>query len=261
MNQQDRTRATGSDSPPPSLSLVITCFNEEDVLRTNVDRVLEVFQRKNVDIELVVVDNGSTDRTGAVIDQLISEGLPVVKEIVTVNQGYGNGVLHGLQKCRGKLVGVVPADLQVEADSIYKVYTIAASVSTPHLVKVRRRFRLDGFKRKVVSLIFNCVTNILFGGIGSIDINGNPKILPREYANRMQLESRDWFIDTEILVKSKRLGLPVIEFNVLGQMREGGQSNVHTSTCWQFVVNLLRWRFGTGGRLHMPEKIVSSQHV
>jgi hypothetical protein len=156
-------------------------------------------------------------------------------------------------------VGTVPADLQVDAEDVYKVYKIAAATHAPHLVKVRRRFRLDGFKRKLVSTIFNLGTNVLFGGVGSIDINGNPKILPRDYVQRMNLESRDWFLDTEILIKAKRLGLRVIELNVLGQMREGGESNVHTTTCWEFVVNLLRWRFRWAGKLQTLEK--ASSHM
>jgi hypothetical protein len=168
--------------------------------------------------------------------------------------------LRGLYACRGRLIGSVPADLQVDADDIYKVYNIAATAASPHLVKVRRRFRLDGLKRKVISIVFNIGTNVLFGGIGSIDINGNPKIFPREYLELMQLESRDWFLDAEILIKAKQLGLKVLEFNVLGQMREGGESNVRATTCWEFIVNLLRWRFG-GARKPAIGREVSRQHV
>jgi glycosyltransferase involved in cell wall biosynthesis len=245
--------ANVTSNAQPAFSLVMPCYNEQDVLRNSVSRVLEVFERKQIAFELVLVDNGSRDRTGAIIDQMIQEGLPVVKETVKVNQGYGYGVIRGLQVCRGKLVGMVPADLQVDADEIYKVFQIAATVTTPHLVKVRRRFRMDGFKRKVVSTCFNIIANLLFGGVGSIDINGNPKILPREYIDKMQLQSSDWFIDTEILLKAKRLKLPVLEFNVLGQMREGGESNVRGTTCWEFVRNLLRWRLGWTGHLNIAQ--------
>lgn len=248
------------DSRQPDFSLVIPCYNEQEVVRNSVERVLEVFNRKNVNIELVLVDNGSTDRTSAVMDELIREGLPVRKEIVAVNQGYGYGALRGLQVCRGRLVGCVPADLQVDAEDIFKVYNIAATAASKLLVKVRRRFRLDGFKRKVVSIFFNFGTNILFGGLGSIDINGNPKVFPREYLELMKLESHDWFIDAEILIKAKRLGLPVLEFNVLGQMREGGESNVHATTCFEFMGNLLRWRFGLPRQQNAP-KLASSQQV
>jgi hypothetical protein len=60
----------------------------------------------------------------------------------------------------------------------------------------------------------------------------------------MDLQSRDWFLDAEVLIKAKRLGLPVFELNVIAQLREGGRSNVRLATCWEFLVNLLRYRFG-----------------
>jgi hypothetical protein len=102
---------------------------------------------------------------------------------------------------------------------------------------------MDGFTRKVVSVAYNALANLAYGGLGSIDINGTPKIFPRAYLARMRLESRDWFLDPEIMIKAKRLGLDVFEMNVLAHMREGGTSNVRMGTCWEFVKNLVRWRF------------------
>lgn len=197
-----------------------------------------------MDLELVLVDNGSTDATGEIIGQLRDEGLPVVKETVAANQGYGHGVLRGLARCRGRYVGFICADGQVDAQDVAKLFEIARRSPEPKLVKVRRRFRMDGLVRKIVSVGYNVFANILFGGVRSIDINGNPKIFPREYYERMNLQSRDWFLDAEVMIKAKRLGLSVFEVNVLGQLRGGGTSNVRATTCWEFVVNLARARFG-----------------
>jgi len=236
--------------PPrePDLSLAMPCYNEADVVRNTVTRLVESFHEKNVALEMVLIDNGSQDGTEKVIDEMIRDGFPVVKETVTVNEGYGNGVLCGLRSCRGKYVGFICADGQVEADDVVKVFEIASQAKSPKLAKVRRRFRMDGLSRKFVSTAYNLVTPLLFGGLGSIDINGNPKIMPREFLERMNLESKDWFLDAEVMIKAKRLGLEVLEFNVMAQMREGGKSNVRPGTCWEFVVNLLRYRFGSKGR-------------
>lgn len=242
----ERLTEERSDSTEPDLSLAIPCYNEEDVVRSTVERLATAFRAKGIELELVLVDNGSSDTTSVVLDQLIEEGLPVVKLTIEVNEGYGNGVLRGLESCRGRFVGLIPADGQVDAEDVVKVYMMAAQSNTPKLVKVRRRFRMDGMSRKVVSVIYNATTTLMFGGLGSIDINGCPKIMPRDYMERMQLWSRDWFLDAEIMIKAKRLKLEVLEFNVLAQMREGGSSNVGADTCWEFVLNLLRFRFGRG---------------
>ena len=242
--EEQMVSSSPNTSESPELSLVVPCYNEADVIHNTATRLIKEFRDRDVHLELILVDNGSKDETGAIIDQLIQEGYPVAKATVKVNQGYGNGVLRGLDIATGKLVGFVCADGQVDAHDVAKVYDIAANARHPHLVKVRRRFRMDGFKRKVVSIIYNFMTLLLFGGLGSIDINGNPKIMPREYLERMHLQSKDWFLDAEVMIKAKRLKLPVFEMNVIAQMREGGESNVRGSTIREFLINLYRYRFG-----------------
>ena len=236
-------------NPDLDLSLVLPCYNEADGLRSTVLELLDALAAKGVAVELVLVDNGSSDGTGGVIDELVAEGRPVVKVVVTVNEGYGNGILQGLKSCRGRLVGFLCADGQVDAADVVRIYDIAARATTPKLVKVRRRFRMDGMRRRLVSTSYNLLTTALFGNLRSIDINGNPKILPRHSLEAMGLESKGWFLDAEVMIKAKRLGLEVYELNVLAKMREEGLSNVRPDTCWEFAVNLLRYRLGRAGRL------------
>lgn len=230
------------DGQEAGLSLVIPCYNEAESIQNTVTRLVGAFEARGLPLELVLVDNGSTDETGRIIDKLIAGGVPAVKETVDVNQGYGYGVVRGFARCRRRFVGVLGADGQVDADDVARLYDIAARARTPRLVKVRRRFRMDGFTRKIVSIVYNVVANVAYGNLHSIDVNGTPKIFPREYLSRMRLESRDWFLDAEIMIKAKRLGLGVFEMNVLAHMREGGSSNVRVGTCWEFVKNLARWR-------------------
>lgn len=245
------------------LSLVLPCYNEEDVLRNTVTRLVDSFRTRlpGTSIELILIDNGSSDRTGEIIDELISEGCPAVKVVVPVNRGYGYGVLRGLRECRGQFTGFICADGQVDADDVVKLFDIVRNAKTPKLAKVRRRFRMDGLQRKVVSIIYNTMTTVMFGGLGSIDVNGNPKIMPREYLERMNLSCGDWFLDAEVMIKAKQLGLEVIELNVMAQMREGGRSNVRSSTCMEFLKNLFKYRFGRRWRadLQQPVRALSSE--
>jgi glycosyltransferase involved in cell wall biosynthesis len=241
MSENESTTPVSAESRP-ALSLALPCYNEEDCVRNTAETLAKAFRAHGVDLELVLVDNGSTDRTSAIIDEMIAEGLPVVKQTVAQNRGYGLGVLTGLRASRGTYVGFLCADGQVEAEDVVKLYDVIASSVTPRVVKVRRRFRMDGFKRKVVSVVFNVVSNVLYGGLGCIDVNGNPKLLRREDLERMRLQSTDWFLDTEVLLKAKRMRLPVFEMNVFARMRHEGVSNVHTETIWEFIVNLLKYR-------------------
>jgi glycosyltransferase involved in cell wall biosynthesis len=230
-------------------------------------RLIQSFHERHINVELVLVDNGSHDRTGAIIDALVAEGCPVVKVSVAVNQGYGHGVLQGLQVCRGNLVGFMCADEQVDPYDVVKLYEIAVKAQTPRLFKVRRRFRMEGPLRRLVSITYNLLATILFGGLDTMDINANPKILPRSYLQRMQLQAKDWFVDAEVVIKARRMGLSIFEMNHFAQMRAEGASHVRPTTCWEFIVNLWSYRFGSKKHLltiqpDMPEvSSVSARNV
>jgi hypothetical protein len=110
--------------------------------------------------------------------------------------------------------------------------------------KVRRRFRMDGLTRKIVSIAYNGFVWVLWPRLGSIDVNGLPKFLHRDVVAKMDLQSREWFLDPEIMIKAHYLGVRVIEMNVFGRMRSHGLSHVRPGTVVEFFVKLLRYRFG-----------------
>ena len=236
---------------PPDLSLVMPCFNEEAVVETTVRDLLAAFERRGRVLEIVAVDNGSRDRTGAILTAIAAKNRLVVPVRVDVNQGYGFGILSGFPSASAPWVGLICADGQVQAEDVVKLFDSAfdaATAGAPKLLKVRRRFRQDGLKRKVVSVFYNLAANVIFGGLGTLDVNGNPKIFPRELLPAFDLRSKDWFLDAEIMIKAKKLGLPVVEVNVPGQLRRGGTSNVRATTCVEFLRNLLACRFGNDPR-------------
>ena len=230
----------------PDLTLVMPAYNEEEIVAATIRELLLAFERAGHALEIVAVDNGSRDRTGAILKELAAADPRVVPVRVEVNEGYGHGILQGLAQARAPWVGMINADGQVDPHDVVKLFEVTRRVKPPAVVKVRRRFRLDGFKRKLVSIAYNGFANLLFLGLGSIDVNGNPKLLPRELLQEMGLRSKDWFIDAEILIKAKRRRVKVLEVNVFGNMREGGVSAVRATTCFEFLRNLLRARFGDG---------------
>ncbi len=230
-------------SGSPAISLVMPCYNEEAIVAQTVRRVLTAFERAGIAMELIVVDNGSRDRTGAILQELGAEHSQVVVHRVEVNIGYGNGILSGLPLCKAEWIGVIPADGQVDAEDAVRLFEDALACGEPVMAKARRRFRMDGPARKAVSIAYNLFFRSLWPGVESLDINGLPKIIPREVVQRMQLTSRQWFLDPEIMIKAHYLGIRVLEYNVFARMRGSGLSHVRASTCWEFFTALLRYRF------------------
>lgn len=155
----------------------------------------------------------------------------------------------GHRLARGDWVGQVPADLQVDVESIVKLAHLAEATSTPMIFKIRRRFRLESPLRRVISVTFNVLTQLMFGSLGSMDINANPKLIPSMYLKRMNLRSTDWFIDVEIMIKSKAMGLGIVELNAFSQIRVAGRSNIRALTAWEFIRNLVSHRWGPKRRV------------
>ena len=228
----------------PDISLVMPCNNEEACLRVTARALLQAFANHKIRLELVLVDNGSRDRTGEIIDELVAEGNPVVKVTVPVNQGYGHGILEGLRHCSAPFVGYLCADGQVSPGDTVRVCRLILGTDGQMLVKVRRRFRKDGLTRKLISICYNGLMLVLFGRLEAIDVNGSPKVFSQESYRRMRLKSKDWFLDPEIMIKAKHIGLMVLEINVRGLYRQGGRSNVRWTTCVEFLKNIARYRLG-----------------
>jgi glycosyltransferase involved in cell wall biosynthesis len=238
------SRSYGIDGREPDISLVIPCYNEAESIAYTVRRLVSVFEAAGRTIEIVAVDNGSSDSTGEVIAALARD-LPVVRpHRVEVNQGYGFGLRSGVPLARGRWVGFIPADGQVDAEDVLRLYEAASESRRPVLAKVRRRFRMDGIGRKFVSISYNGFVRLLWPTLESLDVNGTPKLLPRAVLDQMALESNGWFLDPEIMIKAHYLGVHVLELNAFSRMRGNGVSHVRAATCWDFFRNLLAFRFG-----------------
>jgi len=239
----DAWRAVGRPGTGPEISLVMPCYNEEAIVAQTIRRTLHAFQVPGYRLELVAVDNGSHDRTGEIIKEFEAAGAGVTYVRVEKNQGYGFGILSGIPHCTAPWIGFIPADSQVDAEDTVRLYEEALACEEAVVVKARRRFRMDGFTRKVVSVTYNMLFRTLWPRIASFDINGLPKLMPREVVRRMQLSSSDWFLDPEIMIKSHYLGVRCIEYNVFARMRSRGLSHVSAATCVNFFSGLIRYRF------------------
>lgn len=227
----------------PHVSFVMPCFNEEESVEYTIRRLTSAFEKADYRLELIAVDNGSHDRTGEIIRKLAAENGSIVFHRVEKNQGYGYGVLCGFSVCTAPWVGIIPADGQVDAEDVVRLFESVLSTNGKVLGKVRRRFRMDGLLRKIVSVSYNLFVRALWPGIGSIDINGSPKILPREAITAMNLQAEDWFLDPEIILKAHHMGIRILEFNVFARMRGNGLSHVRVWTCFEFFRNILIFRF------------------
>ena len=190
----------------------------------------------------MAVDNGSLDDTRAALVDLASSHPQVVLVHLDRNSGYGNGVLAGLPLATAPWVGIIPADGQVDADDVVRLFESLRATDGQALGKVRRRFRMDGLMRALGSVFYNVIFRVLWPRLPSFDVNGSPKIFPRRFLETLDLQSRGWFLDPELLVKAHYLELKIVELNVFSRMRTGGLSAVKAQTYVEFFFELVSFR-------------------
>jgi dolichol-phosphate mannosyltransferase len=245
----------GSGGRPPDLSFIMPCYNEEEVIGYTIPKFLAAFRQAGYRLELLAVDNGSTDRTGELLAGLAASHPELRPLRVERNEGYGNGILTAVPHARGPWVGIIPCDGQVDAEDVVRLFEAARASNGRVVAKVRRRFRMDGLARKVVSTAYQVFVRLLWPRLGTIDVNGSPKILPRDVLLAMRLSSRNWLLDPELMVKAHYAGLRVVELNVFARMRAAGLSHVRPSTCWEFMRVLVAAR--VTGRWRAPEALAA----
>ena len=227
----------------PDLSIIMPAYNEEENVGYTIKRLANAFAKAGYQLELIAVDNGSIDHTGQIIQELAAQIPTVVYHHVEVNIGYGNGVLSGIPRCTAPWIGIIPADGQVDAEDVVHLFEAVIATNGKVLGKVRRRFRMDGLRRKIISTVYNMFVRLLWPTLRTLDVNGSPKILPSNAMLAMRLTSKQWFLDPEIIIKSHYMGIRILEFNVFARMRGSGISHVRLNTCWEFLHSLLRFRF------------------
>lgn len=214
------------------LSIVVPCYNEEQNIPLILNRFAEVIQRD--DIEVILVDNGSTDDSARVIAGLMPK-YPFVRTVrVEVNQGYGYGILQGLRECRGEYIGWTHADMQTDPGDILKALAIIEKEQGLVFVKGNRKGRplFDVFFTAGMSLFETCYLHKKL-----YDINAQPNIFPKVFYDGWENPPHDFSLDLYALYMARKKGLKVVRFPVLFPERVYGESKWNTGLMakWKFI--------------------------
>lgn len=152
----------------PEVSVVIPVYNEELNLRDLVARCLESGGKLGRSFEIILVDDGSRDSSGTMIEAAAKEHPgEVVGVILSTNFGQHAAVAAGLSKARGKYIVTMDADLQNPPEEIYKlVDQLAAGYDVVGSIRENRR---DTLFRKLASKTVNLMVRRLTGGNAMTD--------------------------------------------------------------------------------------------
>lgn len=203
------------------LSLVLPAHNEEKNLPPVVHRALTVLPDLVESFEIVIVNDGSKDGTGPLIDRLAAEHPEVIAVHHEVNRGYGSALTSGFNAATGDYLMFMDADQQFDsADLSY----LAPFVGQYDIVAGYRIKRQDPAYRILYARIFKYAVRILFG-VRLRDIDCAFKVFRADLLRSIDLVSPGALINTEIMAKATRAGATAVEIGVNHYPRPTGESS------------------------------------
>jgi polyisoprenyl-phosphate glycosyltransferase len=205
------------------LSIIFPCYNEGSNLKQIIDEIKTIKKNNfNINLEFVLVNNGSTDNTSEILLNLDKNDFIKVVNIKK-NLGYGGGILEGVKFARGKIISWTHADLQCDPNDVIKAYKTHKDklLNNNCVIKGQR------IKRKMINAFFSdamaLIASIIFGKKFN-EINAQPKIFHREFTKYLENAPKDFSLDLFFLYMCKKKLYQIIEENVIYKKRLHGIS-------------------------------------
>lgn len=197
---------------------MLPCHDEEANVVAVARRAVEVGRAVAVDLEVIVVDDGSQDGTLALAEGLGAE-LPELRVVHNPhNLGYGGALRSGFLAATRPWVFYTDGDGQFDLGELPRLLPLLQSHD---IVVGYRRRRSDPAPRRWNGRAWTAITNLTLG-LSMRDVNCAFKIFPRALFAQIALRSTGALIDAEILCRARRLGLTIAQVGVSHRAREAG---------------------------------------
>jgi glycosyltransferase involved in cell wall biosynthesis len=222
--------------PAPRLTFFFPAYNEEANVERTVARALDEVAPLVESLEVLIVDDGSTDRTPQLADALAAAD-PRVRVVHQPNRGYGGALKAGFANARGSLVGFSDGDLQFDLSEMRLLLERLEDPAVPMDVvigyRVRRR---DPFRRTVIAKTYNAIVSAAFG-LRVRDIDCAMKLFRREVFDGLRLDADGPFLSAELLIKLRARGARIAQVGVSHFPRTAGQN---TGASFRKILRTLR---------------------
>ena len=231
----------GTAEKQPSLSIFFPAYNEEGAIERTVRDALATARDVADDYEVIVVDDGSADRTAEIVETVAAEDPHVRLVRHGTNRGYGAALRSGFASATKELVFFSDADGQFHLDELPA--TLAQARQTPVVAGFRIK-RSDAWHRLFIARTYRLIIFLVFG-LRVRDIDCAWKLFRREALEGLELESNGAFISSELLIKLRRRGVPIREVGVHHYPRTTGVSKGATPiVILRTIRDIMRLRLG-----------------
>lgn len=228
-----------------TLSIFFPAYNEEENIVESVRRAEEVAREITDTYEIIVVNDGSKDRTGEVADELALDNDKVKVVHHSPNKGYGAAVWSGIQAAKYDYVFFTDSDLQFD---LSELHNLVRFVPEYRIVLGYRARRQDPFMRRLNAKGWNILNRFLFG-LKVDDIDCAFKLMDRSTVVDLDVESRGAMMSAEMLIRLSRAGVEFKEVPVSHLPRERGvQTGAHPKVILRAFRDMVRVFMGDLGK-------------
>lgn len=205
------------------ISVIFPAYNEEMNIEPSVIIADALLREMVIDYEIIVVDDGSTDSTLSIARSLEKKHDKVRVIEHGTNKGYGIALWNGFNYAKFNLLFFTDSDRQFD---ILNIKDLLPYIDDYDFVIGYRKNRQDSLKRKILSWGFNRLVKIIFNIPNVRDIDCAFKLFNKHVFNEIQIQSKMYFVNTEILAKSVKQGISFVEVGVSHFPRVEGNSKV-----------------------------------
>lgn len=208
----------------PDVSLFFPVYNDEKTIRTVAQRAIELLEEVARKYEIIIVNDGSPDKSGEFADQLAIEYSQIKVIHHPQNLGYGAALKTGVNVSQYEWI------CMVDGDNEYDVYELKKmlAIRDYYLLIVGFRYKkLYSAKRIFISFVYNATLKLIFNSRFR-DISTGIRVLNRSILNEINLTSDSPFIGAELAIKSMLRGFPVGEVGIQTFPRDFGKGSATT---------------------------------
>lgn len=199
--------APSTETAQPEVSIVIPCLNEENSIGIVVEKARRAIEMMGVPGEVIVADNGSTDRS---VEIALSKGARVVP---VAQKGYGSALRGGIEAAKGRIIVIGDAD---DSYDFLEAPKLVAKVKEGYDLVVGSRFKgriLPGampWTSKIGNPLMTATLNLLFG-VNTTDSQSGMRAFTKEAYRKMQLQATGMEFASEMLIKAGKAKLRIAE--------------------------------------------------
>jgi glycosyltransferase involved in cell wall biosynthesis len=211
-----------------SITIIIPAYNEEKRLLSSMQRIIEYCTSQNWDYEVVIVEDGSTDRTLNVIHDLISKDNRIKLISNKERLGKGRAIKHGIFAAEKKYISYMDADLSADPSELKRLLlfidefdiVVGSRILRGELPPTNRPFT-----RSFLSRCYSKLFRTMFRTVPVYDPQCGLKLFKSHAAHTLlsQTETNGFAFDCEVLVKASRLGLTIKEVPIIWKHRYGSK--------------------------------------